>query len=275
MPSYDSGPIRNHPVVSHDKWLEARVELLAREKEFSRARDELNRQRRELPWERVEKTYLFEAPNGRESLGDLFEGRRQLVMYHFMFAPEWNEGCKHCSFWADSFDAVGVHPEHLEHRDTTFVAISRAPLAKIEAFKKRMGWSFKWVSSYGNDFNFDYFVSFRPEQVKSKSGFYNYRKGNVDPEREGASAFYKDENGAIFHTYSTFARGIDLLNTTYNMLDLTAKGRDEEGGPQAWVRYHDQYDEGGRKAAPSAVRPEKAEVPSPTPPTADPSLRSG
>src|SRR5207237_5198754 len=163
--------------------------------------------------------------------------------------------------------------EHVGERDTTLGVISRAPLAKIEAFKKRMGWRLKWVSSYGNDFNFDYFVAFRPEEVKSKSGFYNYRRGNVDPEREGASALYKDESGTIFHTYSTFARGIDLLNTTYNMLDLTAKGRNEDGGPQAWVRYHDQYDESGRKSVPSGVRSDRADLPSPTPPTADPSVR--
>lgn len=245
MPNYDSGPIENHPVVSHTQWLEARVALLEREKAFSRARDELNRARRELPWERVDKTYLFDGPNGKETLADLFDGKRQLVVYHFMYAPEWNEGCKHCSFWADSFDAIGVHGEHLAHRDTAFAVISRAPSAKLEAFKKRMGWSFKWVSSGKTDFNYDYFVSFRPEEMKTKSGFYNYRKGESGPEREGLSAFYRDENGQIFHTYSTYARGIDLLNTTYNMLDLTAKGRDEDhlgGDVQAWVRYHDRYE---------------------------------
>jgi predicted dithiol-disulfide oxidoreductase (DUF899 family) len=246
VPNYDSGPITNQPVVSHTKWLEARVELLEREKEFSRARDELNERRRDLPWERVEKTYMFDTPTGKETLGDLFEGRRQLVVYHFMFGPEAKEGCPHCSFWADSFDVLAIHDEHLHQRDTTFVAISRAPVDKIEAFKKRMGWRFKWVSSGDGDFNYDLGVSFRPEEIKAKSGFYNYRRGEVGAEREGSSAFYKDESGAVFHTYSTYARGIDLLNVTYNFLDLTAKGRDEEhleGNSQAWVRHHDKYAE--------------------------------
>ena len=241
MANYDSGPIKDHPVVSHEQWLKARIALLEEEKKFSKARDALTKKRRDLPWERVDKTYTFVGPNGKETLSDLFAGKRQLVVYHFMFAPEWNEGCKHCSFWADSFDAVGIHDKHLAHRDTTFAVISRAPLAKLEAFKKRMGWQFKWVSSGGGDFNYDYYVSFKP----GESGFYNYEKGESSPEREGASAFYKDENGTVFHTYSTYARGIDLLNITYNMLDLTAKGRDEEhlaSGPQAWVRYHDRYE---------------------------------
>ena len=244
MPNYDSGPITNHAVVSHEQWLTARVSLLEKEKEFSRARDAIARARRELPWERVDKNYLFDGPNGKETLGDLFEGRRQLVVYHFMFAPDAKEGCPHCSFWADSFDDLAIHGEHLHQRDTTFVAISRAPIEKIEAFKKRMGWRFKWLSSGGTDFNYDYYASFTPEDMKAKSGYYNYRHGESFPDREGASVFYKAEDGTIFHTYSTYARGIDLLNLTYNFLDLTPKGRDEEhlSDSQAWVRHHDRYE---------------------------------
>jgi predicted dithiol-disulfide oxidoreductase (DUF899 family) len=172
--SYDSGPIRDHPVVSHDQWVAARVALLEREKEFSKARDEIARLRRALPWEKLEKTYTFDTPNGKATLDDLFDGRRQLVVYHFMFAPEAKEGCPSCSFWADSFDVLAVHGEHLHQRDTTFVAISRAPLEKLEAFKRRMGWSFNWVSSDDGDFNYDLGVSFRPEERKAKSGVYNY-----------------------------------------------------------------------------------------------------
>lgn len=241
MPSYDSGPIAQHPVVSHQQWLAARIAFLAEEKAFSRARDELNRHRRALPWERVEKSYAFDGPNGRETLADLFEGRRQLIVYHFMFAPEWKEGCTHCSFWADSFDALGVH---LNHRDTTFVAISRASFARLAPFKARMGWHFKWVSSAPSDFNFDYNASFRPDEMASGSGYYNYEAGERGSDREAASVFYRGEDGSVFHTYSTYARGIDLLNTTYNFLDLTPKGRDEDhlSEPQAWVRYHDRYD---------------------------------
>jgi predicted dithiol-disulfide oxidoreductase (DUF899 family) len=183
---------------------------------------------------------VFDSSTGRVTLGDLFEGRRQLVIYHFMFAPEWSEGCEHCSFWADSFNSLGVH---LNHRDTTFAAVSRAPLEKLEAFKRRMGWSFTWVSSAPSDFNFDFNVSFTPDEMAAGSGVYNYRAGERGPEREGASAFYRDESGQVFHTYSTYARGIDLLNVTYNVLDLTAKGRDEDHLPatQAWVRFHDGY----------------------------------
>ena len=211
-----------------------------KEKAFSKQRDELARTRRALPWERIDKPYAFDTHAGRRTLGDLFDGRRQLVVYHFMFAPEWDEGCKHCSFWADSFDCLGVH---LHERDTTFVAVSRAPLTKLDGFKARMGWHFEWVSSAPSDFNFDFHVSFSPEERERGSAVYNYTPGERGPEREGASAFYRDEQGVVFHTYSTYARGIDLLNTTYNFLDLTAKGRDEESlsDPQAWVRFHDRY----------------------------------
>ena len=240
MANYDSGPITEHPVVSHDEWLRARTALLAKEKAFSATRDQLHRARRALPWERIDVAYLFDTPQGQRSLADLFDGRRQLVVYHFMFAPEWKEGCAHCSFWADSFDSLGAH---LHGRDTTFIVVSRAPLAQLDAFRKRMGWRFAWVSSAGNSFNYDFGVSFTPKEMAAGSGFYNYKAHERGPEREGASAFYKDEGGAVFHTYSTYARGIDLLNMTYNVLDLTAKGRDEAHltSPQAWVRLHDRY----------------------------------
>jgi len=200
----------------------------------------VNRLRRELPWERVEKPYSFDGPAGEETLDDLFENRSQLIVYHFMFNPDWSEGCPHCSFWADNFNGIGVH---LNHRDATFAAVSRAPLAKLDSFKKRMGWSFKWVSSGRTDFNYDYQVSFHPAEVQGGAAFYNYAMSKVPPDREGVSVFYKDGRGAVFHTYSTYARGIDLLNTAYNYLDLSPKGRDEEGlkSPQAWVRYHDRY----------------------------------
>jgi predicted dithiol-disulfide oxidoreductase (DUF899 family) len=241
--SNEPSSIDRHKIVSHEDWLSARSELLAQEREFTRLRDELNRKRRELPWEKVEKRYVFEGPRGKETLADLFEKRNQLVVYHFMFDPEADEGCKHCSFWADNFNGVIVH---LNHRDVSFVAISRAPLAKIEPFKKRMGWSFKWVSSAGSDFNYDYGASFTPEQVKSGSRVYNYSKsapGRAD--REGASVFFKDPASAIFHTYSSYARGIDMLNTAYHYLDIVPKGRDEDklDFTQEWVRYHDRYED--------------------------------
>jgi predicted dithiol-disulfide oxidoreductase (DUF899 family) len=239
----NNSSIKNHPMVSPEEWLSARMAFLAKEKEFTRLRDDLNRQRRELPWVKVDKPYLFDGPNGQETLADLFENRSQLIVYHFMFGPTWGEGCPHCSFWADTFNSNIVH---LNHRDVTFVAISRAPLAEIEPFKKRMGWSFKWVSSFQTDFNFDYDVSFTPEQMEGGTAFYNYSK--TDPgstDREGISVFYKDQSGAVFYTYSCYARGIDMMNGAYQYLDLVPKGRDEEGqeNPQYWVRYHDRYED--------------------------------
>jgi predicted dithiol-disulfide oxidoreductase (DUF899 family) len=234
--------IEKHPVVSREEWLGARKALLAKEKEFTRLRDELGRKRRELPWVRVDKTYVFEGARGKQTLAELFEGRSQLVVYHFMFNPAADEGCRHCSFWADNFNPIGVH---LNHRDVTFVAISRAPLPKIEAFEKRMGWGFKWVSSAGTDFNYDFGVSFRPEQIQKGTAVYNYAPFTMDmADREGVSVFFKDEKGTVFHTYSAYARGIDLLNTAYNYLDLVPKGRDEDGleFTQAWVRHHDRYE---------------------------------
>jgi len=234
-----SEPIKDHPVVSREAWLAARTDLLAREKEFTRLRDELSRRRRELPWVKVDKVYVFDGPNGHETLAELFDHRSQLVVYHFMFNPAWDQGCKHCSFWADHFDATRVH---LKHRDVSLVAVSRAPLAKIEAFRKRMGWTFKWVSSFQSDFNYDYHVSFTPDEIRRGPVFYNYANTKMDGEdREGVSVFYKDEHGTVFHTYSSYARGIDMLNGTYQFLDLAPKGRDEGTSPQAWVQYHDRY----------------------------------
>ena len=223
-------------VVGHDEWLEARKQLLAKEKEFTRARDELTRQRHALPWEPVENDYVFDGPNGNEALADLFDGRSQLIVYHFMFAPEDDVGCKSCSFWADNFNPNVIH---LNARDVSFAAVSRAPLEKLEAYRERMGWNFHWVSSGATDFNFDYGVSFKPEQ--QGEDVYNY--GTLAPriaDREGLSIFAR-EDGSIFHTYSAYARGIDLVNTAYNYLDLVPRGRDEGDQGQAWVRRHDEY----------------------------------
>jgi len=229
---------KDHPVVSREAWLAARTDLLAREKEFTRRRDELSRARRELPWVKVEKPYVFEGPAGGETLAQLFGPHTQLVVYHFMFAPDATEGCAHCSFWADHFDGMTVH---LAHRDVSLVAISRAPIAKIEAFRQRMGWQFRWVSSGQNDFNYDYHVSFRPDAVARGEVVYNYERTAMPyPDREGVSVFCRDSRG-VFHTYSTYARGIDMLNTTYHYLDLVPTGRDEGNDPQYWVRYHDRY----------------------------------
>lgn len=232
--------IENRKVTSQKEWLIARKKLLAKEKKFSKLRDALNLERRKLPWVKVGKDYVFEGPKGKVPLSDLFCGKSQLIVYHFMFGPDWNEGCPHCSFWADHFDSVNVH---IGQRDTALAVVSRAPWKEIAPFKKRMGWKFDWVSSFGNDFNFDLNVSFTPEQRKNGTAVYNYRKLDMDiDEREGVSAFYRHKNGDIYHTYSSYERGIDLMNTTYNFIDLTAKGRDEKpGAAQDWVRYKDEY----------------------------------
>src|SRR5881394_2028866 len=213
----------SHPeVVSEAEWLVARKDLLTREKEFTRQRDAVSRDRRELPWVKVEKEYIFDGPDGKETLADLFEDRSQLIVYHFMFAPGWEEGCKSCSYLADHFDGANWH---LPHRDVTFVVISRAPLTELEAYKKRIGWRFKWLSSYGNDFNFDYHVSATQEEKAKGKMFYNYRTDDlIGDEMPGLSVFYKDENGDVFHTYSTYGRGLDILDFTMD-----------------WVRRHDQY----------------------------------
>lgn len=231
-----------HTVVSHQAWVEARKNFLAAEKAFTQARDRLSQQRRDLPWEQVTAEYVFDGPHGRRTLAELFEGRSQLVVYHFMFAPDWGEGCKSCSFWADNFNPVAVH---LNHRDVTMVAISRAPYEKLAAYQKRMGWSFPWYSSNRNPFNYDYGVSYGDADHAKGHADYNYRDIELEGETDlpGISVFYKDDDGRIFHTYSTYGRGIDLMNTAYNYLDLVPKGRDEDdGGMSSWLRRHDEYD---------------------------------
>jgi predicted dithiol-disulfide oxidoreductase (DUF899 family) len=230
----------DHTIATHEQWLAARLELLAAEKEFTRQRDALTRRRMAMPWERVEKSYSFEGASGALSLADLFDGRSQLIVYHFMFAPDWEEACKSCSFWADNFNGI---PVHLGHRDVTFTAVSLAPLAKIEAYKKRMGWSFPWVSSHGSNFNFDYQASFTPDQIAAGT-YYNYQvQPNKVSEQVGISVFARNERGELFHTYSCYSRGVDMLNGAYHYLDLVPKGRDEDGLEFAmgWLRRHDQY----------------------------------
>jgi predicted dithiol-disulfide oxidoreductase (DUF899 family) len=232
-----------HRIVSREEWLAARKELLSKEKKFTRLRDGLSAERRELPWVKVEKNYVFDGPDGKETLADLFDGKSQLIVYHFMLGPGWEEGCPSCSYLADHFDGAIVH---LAQRDVTLVVVSRAPLAEIEAFKRRMGWRFKWVSSYGNDFNRDYHVSFTPEEMEQGKTYYNYNMGEFPMEEApGASVFYKDTAGTVFHTYSCYARGLDILIGAYNWLDLAPKGRDEAELPwtMAWVRHHDRYED--------------------------------
>lgn len=227
--------------VSREEWLEARKALLAREKDFTRERDALSAARRALPMVRVDKRYVFEGPEGSRTLADLFDGKRQLLVYHFMFAPDWEQGCKSCSYIADNFTGGLVH---LAARDTAFAVISRAPLAKLQAFQRRMGWSFRWLSSAGSDFNFDYHVSFTPAELAAKDVEYNYGRTSFPySEAPGLSVFLR-EGDAVLHTYSTYARGLDLLMNTYNYLDLTPLGRQEEGEPygMAWLRHHDRYD---------------------------------
>jgi predicted dithiol-disulfide oxidoreductase (DUF899 family) len=230
-----------HKIVSHDEWTKARKALLAKEKEFTRTRDRLSAERRALPWVKVDKAYVFDTPIGKKTLSDLFDGRSQLVVYHFMLGPGWEEGCPSCSYLADHFDGAKIH---LAQRDVTFIAVSRAPLAEIERFKRRMGWRFPWASSSSSDFNFDYHVSFKDDEV-GKEVEYNYERQEIDSdEMPGVSVFYKDKSGIVFHTYSAYARGLDILVGAYNFLDLTPKGRDEDELPwtMAWVRHHDKYD---------------------------------
>jgi len=229
-------------VVSHNDWVTARTAFLKKEKEFSKLRYELSKQRRELPWEKVEKNYDFEGHNGKVTLSDLFDGRSQLIVYHFMFGPNWAEGCPSCSYLGDHFD--GMLP-HINSRDVSFTAISRGPMPQIAAFKIRMGWKFNWVSSYETDFNYDYNVSFKPEERAKGRVHYNYSETNFPSEEgPGASVFFKDAAGDIFHTYSTFGRGLDIFLGAYNFLDIAPKGRDEEGlaHTMAWVRHHDKYE---------------------------------
>jgi predicted dithiol-disulfide oxidoreductase (DUF899 family) len=230
-----------HKVVSREEWIEARKAHMAREKEFTRARDLLSEERRALPWVKVDKDYAFDGPNGKAKLADLFKGRPQLVVQHFMFAPDWDAGCKSCSFWADGFERM---IPHLAARDTTLAAVSRAPLAKLEAFKQRMGWTFDWYSSEGGDFNYDFAVSFTPDEIKAGHVRYNFGTSGFGIEdAPGISVFYRDEQGNIFNTYSCFARGLDMMNAAYHYLDLTPLGRHEDGlpYPMDWVRLRDQY----------------------------------
>ena len=232
-----------HNVVSQSEWLKSRKALLTKEKEFTKARDALSAARRDLPWTRVEKNYVFDGPNGKETLSDLFGGKNQLMIYHFMLGPGWVQGCPSCSFLADHFDGAVIH---LAQRDVSLVVVSRAPLAEIEAYKKRMGWKFKWVSSFGNDFNRDYHVSFTPQEMQRKEMFYNYRTTSFPREEAvGISVFYKDHAENLFHTYSCYSRGVDMLNVAYHYLDLVPKGRDEDhlSFSQAWVRHHDRYED--------------------------------
>jgi predicted dithiol-disulfide oxidoreductase (DUF899 family) len=223
--------IENPKIVSREEWLVARKKLLAKERQLTHERDAIAAERRQLPWVKVEKNYVFDSPSGKKTLAELFDGRSQLVIYHFMFGPEWSEGCPSCSFNMDHTDGALVH---LAQRDVSFAAISRAPISKIESFEKRMGWKFTWVSSYGSDFNYDYHASFTPDEIAKGKIEYNFE------------LVYKDKDGNVFHTYSAYARGSESVINTYNYLDLVPKGRDEDGlyFPMAWVRHHDRYTDG-------------------------------
>jgi predicted dithiol-disulfide oxidoreductase (DUF899 family) len=236
--------VDNPKIVSREEWLAARRKLLAKEKNLTHGRDAIAEERRQLPWVKVEKNYDFDSASGKKTLADLFDGRSQLIIYHFMFGPKWKEGCPSCSFNMDHTDAALVH---LAQRDVSFVAVSRAPVSKIEAFKKRLGWKFNWVSSHGSDFNYDYHVSFTPEQRAQGKVEYNFDFAEFPSEEApGISVFYKDKNGSIFHTYSAYARGTESTVNTYNYLDYVPKGRDEDHLPftMAWVRHHDRYESG-------------------------------
>jgi predicted dithiol-disulfide oxidoreductase (DUF899 family)/predicted enzyme related to lactoylglutathione lyase len=233
--------VMKHNIVSQDQWLAARKALLAKEKEFTKARDALSAERRQLPWVKLDKSYVFEGPEGKETVADLFGGRSQLIVYHFMLGPGWAQGCPSCSYLADHFDGANIH---LAQRDVTLVVVSRAPYAEIAAYQNRMGWKFKRVSSYGGDFNHDFHVSFTPEQRAGGKVEYNYGLGEFPSEEApGLSTFIRNEGG-IFHAYSTYARGLDILIGAYNFLDMAPKGRDEDGlaWSMAWVRHHDRYD---------------------------------
>ena len=235
--------MQNKNIVSRDEWLEARRKLLREEKKFTRLGDELSLKRRQLPWVKIDKEYSFEGPNGKQSLSDLFDDKSQLIVYHFMYGPDWDDGCPSCSFWADNFNGIDIH---LKHRDANLVVISRASLAALESYKKRMGWTFNWFSSQGSDFNYDYQVSFTADELEKGEVFYNFDIGNFPAdEAPGISVFYKSPEGEVFHSYSCYARGLDMLNGAYHYLDLLPKGRDEDGldFTMAWLRRHDQYDD--------------------------------
>jgi predicted dithiol-disulfide oxidoreductase (DUF899 family) len=231
----------NHAVVNEETWVAARKELLQKEKEFTRQRDEISRLRRELPWVKVEQNYVFAGPQGNETLSDLFGGKSQLIIYHFMFGPGWEEGCPSCSMMADHMEGSLAH---LAARDVRVAVVSRARISQIEAFRKRMGWNFQWVSSFENGFNRDYNVSFTQQEMARQDMYYNYQMQNFpSDEAHGLSVFYKDGEGNIFHTYSTYGRGLDILLGVYNFLDMAPKGRDEDAlpFPMAWIRHHDRY----------------------------------
>jgi predicted dithiol-disulfide oxidoreductase (DUF899 family) len=248
-------------VVPQAEWLAARKELLSKEKQFTKLRDDLSRQRRELPWEKIEKNYVFDGPHGKVTLAELFGNKSQLIIYHFMFGPDWKEGCPSCSLLADHFD--GALP-HLAARDVQFAVVSRAPISKIEPFNKRMGWKFTWVSSNANDFNRDYHVSFTKDEVETGNMTYNYTKQKFPSEEgPGASVFYKDKTGAIYHTYSSYGRGLDMMIGAYNWLDIASKGRDEDELPftMAWVRHHDRYEDGILADADKPYWPKSADAP--------------
>lgn len=232
----------DHRIVSKDEWIAERKKLLQREKEVTHLRDEVARERRALPWVRIEKRYVFDTPEGPRTLAELFEGRSQLLVQHFMFGPGWEQGCPSCSYMADHTDGMNVH---LAHRDITFVAISRATLPEIERFRRRMGWQFKWVSSNDTDFNYDFNVSFTPEQRAKGEIYYNFGMQPLQSEEmPGISAFYRDDAGEVFHTYSTYGRGVEVMMGAYRMMDLMPKGRSERDVPHKmeWVRHHDRYD---------------------------------
>ncbi|CAG4901653.1 DUF899 domain-containing protein [Paraburkholderia saeva] len=239
-----------HRIVSREEWIAAQRAHLAHEKACTRARDELNRQRLALPWVKVDKTYTFDTQQGSQTLAELFDGRSQLLVYHFMFGPDWEEGCPGCSFGMDHTDGA---LQHLEHHDVSFVAVSRAPLAKLEAFRKRMGWKFRWVSSAQSDFNYDYNVSYTDEQMKAGKVFYNFDVQDFEcDEMHGLSAFYKDENGTVYHTFSRYARGGEPMIGTYAFLDVAPKGRNETNNMMDWMRHHDRYEDDGRQQKASA-----------------------
>jgi len=228
---------------SREEWLRARKELLRDEKEFTRARDALSAKRRELPWVKIEKEYRFHSANGVETLNDLFAGKTQLLVYHFMFGPDWEEGCPSCSFWADNYNGVAIH---LAHMDISHVTVSNTAFEKLDAYRKRMGWDFKWVSSLGSDFNRDYDVTFTQAELDKGEQYYNFAKTRFpSSEGPGISVFAKDDDGAIYHTYSTYARGLDMLNGAYHYIDLTPKGRagEKEHGNMHWLRRRDQYED--------------------------------
>jgi predicted dithiol-disulfide oxidoreductase (DUF899 family) len=251
-----------HPVVSDTEWTEARLRLLAREKELTKLQDQVASERRALPWRRVAKEYVFDTPEGPRTLAQLFAGRRQLIVQHFMFGPGWEQGCPSCSYMADHTDGMNIH---LAHRDISFVAVSRAPLADLLRFRERMGWKFDWVSSYGSDFNFDFGVSFTQQELASGEVAYNYRKGFFPAEEApGLSVFCRDDAGTVFHTYSTFGRGVEVMMGAYRLMDLTPQGRNERDVfyKMEWVRHHDRYEPGQRfEPAPEKLAPPAAACP--------------